>query len=78
MPVRQVKRSLFRQTSAMGISYMVRGATELECQRELDRLCLLLGAVPTTGPAQAGGSRWVARAIPTPKAPAVGEGPVER
>jgi hypothetical protein len=74
MPVRRVKGSLFRQTAVMGISYMVRGGTEAECQRELDRLCRLLGAVPTTRPSDALGRGWVARAVPTPKAPADGEG----
>lgn len=57
---------------------MVRGGTERECQRELDRLCLLLGATPTTVPSDKLGRGWVARAVPTPQAPAVGEGLVER
>ncbi|MCX4626042.1 hypothetical protein [Streptomyces sp. NBC_01443] len=61
-----------------GVSYMVRGSSAAECQRALDELCRLLGAVVTTGPAQAGGSRWVARAVPMPKAPAGGEGLAER
>lgn len=58
----------------MGVSYMVRGATEAECRRELDRLCRLLGAVVTMLPSDALGRGWVARAVPTPEAPAVGEG----
>lgn len=29
-------------------------------------------------PARLSGDRWIARAVPMPKAPAVGEGPVER
>ncbi|MCX4543791.1 hypothetical protein [Streptomyces sp. NBC_01565] len=58
----------------MGISYMVRGSTAAECQRELDRLCRLLGAVATSLPSDALGRGWVARAVPTPKAPAVDEG----
>lgn len=62
----------------MGVSYMVRGSTAAECQRELDRLCLLLGAVATTEPMRASGPGWMARAVPTPKAPADSEGPVER
>jgi hypothetical protein len=62
----------------MGVSYMVRGSTAVECQRELDRLCLLLGATPTTAPMRASGPGWMARAILTPKAPAVGEGLAER
>ncbi|MFD5419485.1 hypothetical protein ACFWJT_15850 [Streptomyces sp. NPDC127069] len=57
----------------MGVSYMVRGSTESECQRELDRLCRLLGAVPTTAPMRASGPGWMARAV-KPQAPAVGEG----
>ncbi|MFJ8208111.1 hypothetical protein [Streptomyces sp. NPDC096033] len=55
------------------VSYMVRGSTESECQRELDRLCQLLGAVPTTAPMRASGPGWMARAVQTPAAPA-GEG----
>ncbi|MGW9371174.1 hypothetical protein ACWGVR_14325 [Streptomyces xanthophaeus] len=62
----------------MGVSYMVRGSTAAECQRELDRLCALLDAVATTAPIQASGPGWLARAVPTPKAPAGGEGLVER
>lgn len=57
----------------MGVSYMVRGSTAAECKRELDRLCQLLGATATTEPMRASGPGWMARAIPTPKAPAVGE-----
>jgi hypothetical protein len=62
----------------MGISYMVRGSTAAECQQALDELCRLLGAVPTILPTDRHGSGWLARAVVTPKAPAVGEGPVER
>jgi hypothetical protein len=58
----------------MGVSYMVRGSTATECQRELDRLCVALGAVATTAPMRASGSGWLARAVPMPQAPAVGEG----
>lgn len=57
----------------MGVSYMVRGSSESECQRELDRLCAALGAVATTAPMPASGDGWMARAVKT-KAPAVGEG----
>ena len=78
MPVRRVKGSLIRHTALMGISYMVRGSTEAECQLELDRLCALLGAVPTLLPMRASGPGWMARAVPTPKAPADSEGLVER
>ncbi|RAJ53766.1 hypothetical protein K388_05553 [Streptomyces sp. KhCrAH-43] len=39
----------------MGVSYMVRGRTEAECQQALDVLCRLLGAVPTTRPLNPGG-----------------------
>ncbi|MFD5675598.1 hypothetical protein [Streptomyces sp. NPDC127040] len=62
----------------MGVSYMVRGSTAAECQAELDRLCLLLGATPTTGPSDALGRGWVARAVPTPQAPAGSEGLASR
>lgn len=61
----------------MGVSYMVRGSTSSECQRALDELCAALGATPTTAPMRASGPGWMARAVKT-KAPAVGEGPVER
>ncbi|MFD4912833.1 hypothetical protein ACFWNR_06375 [Streptomyces virginiae] len=62
----------------MAFSYMIRAGSQAECQAELDRLCLLLGATPTTGPSNALGRGWVARAVPAPQAPAVGEGLVER
>lgn len=58
----------------MGVSYMVRGSTEAECRRELDRLCRLMGAVATMAPIQASGPGWLARAVPMTKAPAVGGG----
>ncbi|MFI8499443.1 hypothetical protein ACIGFK_13240 [Streptomyces sp. NPDC085524] len=61
----------------MGVSYMVRGSSEAECQRELDRLCAALGAVATTTPMRASGDGWMARAVKA-KAPAGGEGLVER
>ena len=61
----------------MGVSYMLRGSTEAECRRELDRLCALLGAVVTSLPSDALGRGWVARAV-MPKAPAGGEGLAER
>lgn len=54
----------------MGVSYMVRGRTESECQQALDALCRLLGAVQTTRPVNPGGRGWVARAVPaTAEAP---------
>lgn len=62
----------------MGVSYMVRGSTAAECQRELDRLCALLGAVATMLPSDALGRGWIARAVPTPRAPAGSEGLAER
>lgn len=59
---------------ASDVSYMVRCRTEQECQRELDRLCEALGAVPTTAPMRASGPGWMARAVKQ-QAPAVmGEG----
>lgn len=57
---------------------MVRAATEAECRAELDWLCGARGAVPTLLPTDRHGAGWIARAVPTPKAPAGGEGLVER
>lgn len=57
---------------------MLRGDTRQECQRALDELCRTLGAVPTILPTDRHGAGWIARAVPTPKAPAGGEGLVER
>lgn len=57
----------------MGVSYMVRAGSREECQRELDRICLLLGAEPTILPTDRHGAGWIARAVPTTAAPA-GEG----
>jgi hypothetical protein len=48
------------------VVYMVRGRTQEVCQRELDRICQLLGAIPTTLPTDAVGRGWTARAVPTP------------
>lgn len=62
-----------RQTSAMGVSYTVRGSTREQCQDRLDRLCALLGAVPTVRPSDAFGRGWMARAVERETAPA-GEG----
>ena len=54
----------------MGVSYMVRGRTEAECQRALDDLCRRLGAAVTNPPTNVVGRGWVARAVPgTTKAP---------
>lgn len=63
------------------VSYMVRGDTMAVCQRELDRICELLGAVPTMRPTDSVGRGWVARAVPRmTKTPAeqAGRGPVAR
>ncbi|WP_327300396.1 hypothetical protein [Streptomyces goshikiensis] len=60
------------------VSYMVRGGTREQCQRALDELCRLVGARPTILPTDRHGAGWIARAVSMPKAPAVGEGPVER
>lgn len=60
------------------VTYMVRTTSKAACQRELDRICDLLGAVPATVPTDAAGSGWVARAIPATRAPAAdggGRGP---
>lgn len=69
-----------RHTVRMGVSdvsYMVRGRSREECQLELDRLCQLLGATPTTAPMQATGPGWVARAVKQQAPAMVGEGLVE-
>ena len=53
------------------VVYMVRGRTEAVCQRELDRICKLLDSRPATLPTDSAGRGWVARAVPTTKAPTV-------
>ncbi|MFF3928243.1 hypothetical protein [Streptomyces hirsutus] len=58
------------------VVYMVRGGSREACQRELDRLCRLLDAQPTMRPSDSTGRGWVARAVPTTKAPADDRGPV--
>lgn len=58
----------------MGVSFGIAADTAQECA---DGLALLQQAVEVTvtlEPAQVGGHRWVARAVPMTKAPAVGEG----
>lgn len=66
----------------MGISFGIAGDTARECAEGLAILEMLrrLGVevTVTLNPAQVGGQRWVARAVPTPKAPAGGEGLAER
>ena len=57
-----------------GVVYMVRGRTRAVCQRELDRICQLLGAVTVTRPTDGTGRGWVARAVPKTKAPAEEDG----
>jgi hypothetical protein len=57
------------------LSYMVRADTEQACQDALDRLCAALGARPTILPTAGTGRGWIARAVPTTKAPAGGPGP---
>lgn len=56
---------------------MLRATSEAECRRELDWLCRERGAQPTMLPTNRLGDGWVARAV-MPKAPAGGEGLVER
>ncbi|WP_159050147.1 hypothetical protein [Streptomyces sp. MMG1533] len=53
------------------VVFMVRAKSRAVCQRELDRICLLLDARPATLPTDAAGTGWVARAVPAPttKAP---------
>lgn len=62
----------------MGVSFGIAADTAQECADGLALLVQQLGVKVTLQPAQVGGSRWVARAVPTPKAPAGGEGLVER
>jgi len=62
----------------MGVSFGVAADTAQECAEGLALLGLLrqLGVevTVTLQPAQVGGHRWIARAVPMTKAPAVGEG----
>lgn len=66
----------------MGVSFGIAGETAQECSEGLaliERLRQLgVEVTVTLRPAQVGGSRWVARAVPTPQAPADSEGLVER
>ncbi|MGW0577741.1 hypothetical protein ACWD25_17605 [Streptomyces sp. NPDC002920] len=52
------------------IVYMVRARSRAACQRELDRICRLLGARPATLPTDSVGRGWTARAVPDVTAPA--------
>lgn len=62
----------------MGVSFGIAADTAQECADGLALLVRQLGVEVTLQPAQVGGSRWVARAVPPPKTPAGGEGLVER
>ncbi|TVL89765.1 hypothetical protein CD790_25550 [Streptomyces sp. SAJ15] len=47
----------------MGVVFTVQADTEIQVERELARLCRLLGAMPLGRPAELPGrSRWMARA----------------
>jgi hypothetical protein len=64
----------------MAIRYAVQADSKQECAQGLADLCARLGLVPAMLPAQLGGDRWMARAVPAPttKAPtadADGRGP---
>jgi hypothetical protein len=50
-------------TAMDDVVYMVRCGTREACQRELDRLCALLGAVATNRPTDVVGRGWTARAV---------------
>jgi hypothetical protein len=62
----------------MGVSFGVAASTAQECADGLAMLGLLrevgVEVTVTLLPSQVGGDRWVARAVPAPKAPAGGEG----
>jgi hypothetical protein len=55
-------RLCYARLPSMGVSFMVRGRTERECQQALDELCERLGARPTLLPSARFGHGWVARA----------------
>ena len=59
----------------MATVFSVQADSEVECRRQMERLCRDYGLVPTMRPMESlGTGRWMARA--TPQAPAtVGEGP---
>lgn len=52
------------------IVFMVRTKSRAVCQQQLDLICERMGARPATLPTDAAGTGWVARAVPTTKAPA--------
>lgn len=62
----------------MGVSFGIAADSARECAEGLALLALLrqfgVKVEVTLMPAQVGGTRWIARAVPTPKAPAGGEG----
>jgi hypothetical protein len=63
----------------MAIRYAVQADSKAECAQGLADLCARLGLVPAMLPAQLGGDRWMARAVPdttrAPTADADGRGP---
>ncbi|MEV6833503.1 hypothetical protein AB0N17_03060 [Streptomyces sp. NPDC051133] len=53
----------------MAIRFSVQASTREECVEGLEQL-VQLDLVPVMLPAQIGGDRWMARAVPRPPAPA--------
>ncbi|WP_369211331.1 hypothetical protein [Streptomyces flavofungini] len=58
----------------MAVRYGVQADSERECQQALELLCQLLGLEPVLPPRLLSDDRWMARAVPTSRAPAADGG----
>lgn len=56
------------------VVFMVRAGSRAACVEQLHRLCERMGLQPATTPTDTAGRGWIARAVPTTKAPTAGDG----
>jgi hypothetical protein len=59
----------------MALRFAVQADTRQECARGLEELCERLGLQPAMRPTLLTDNRWMARAVPTTKAPPDSAGP---
>ncbi len=58
----------------MAVRYGIQADTQRECQQALELLCQQLGLEPALPPRLLSDDRWMARAVPTTRAPTASDG----